>query len=149
MARLVRRTATEADSSRREFMTRLAGAGAVVALSGSAVEGLAQEIPAAKPLVDPPGTVPNASVLAEKTPAMQPHSDRPLTASVPAEQHNYAVTPNDRMFIRNNHLTPDLDAGKHRLTVKGLVDRDLTYSLEELRLQGRETAVDRRPGVGR
>jgi DMSO/TMAO reductase YedYZ molybdopterin-dependent catalytic subunit len=63
---------------------------------------------------------------------MQTHSDRPLTGSVSAEHHNHAVTPNNRMFIRNNLLTPDLDAGKHRLAIKGLVDRELTYSLEEL-----------------
>ena len=46
-----------------------------------------------------------------------------LTGSVPADQHNFAVTPNDRMFVRNNLLTPDLQVTEHRLTIKGLVDR--------------------------
>jgi len=119
--------------TRRGFMTRVAGAGAAVALSGVPVQGWTQDKPAAKPPTDPPGTVPNPGVMAEKVPEMQAHSERPLTGSVPAEHHNYAVTPNDRMFIRNNHLTPDLDAGKHRLTVKGLVDRELAYSVDELR----------------
>lgn len=119
--------------SRRDFISRLAGAGAVTALSGTALvrEALAQE---AKPAPsDPPGTIPNAQVMAEKHPAMQVHSERPLTASVPAEQHNFAVTPTDRMFVRNNLLTPDVDASKHRLTVKGLVDKELTFSVEELK----------------
>lgn len=119
--------------SRRDFMTRIAGAGAFTVIGASVPEVLAQEKPAAKPPADPAGTVPNAAVMAEKDPAMQMHSERPLTASVPAEQHNYAVTPNDRMFIRNNLLTPDIDAAKHRLTVKGLVDKELAFSVDELK----------------
>ena len=122
------------DAKRREFVTRIAGAGAVATLGGLGLprELIAQE---AKPAAaaDPAGTVPNAAVIAEKDPSMQMHSDRPLTGSVPAEQHNYAVTPNDRMFVRNNLLTPDLDAAKHRLSVKGLVDKELTFSVDELR----------------
>jgi len=119
--------------SRRDFMTRVAGAGAFTVIGASVPEVLAQEKPAAKPPADPAGTVPNAAVMAEKDPAMQMHSERPLTGSVPAEHHNYAVTPNDRMFIRNNLLTPDIDAAKHRLTVKGLVDKELAFSVDELK----------------
>jgi DMSO/TMAO reductase YedYZ molybdopterin-dependent catalytic subunit len=121
----------ELDSSRREILARIAGSGALIALG--AVPAIAQEKPAPKPPADPAGTVPNAAVLAEKSPAMQMHSERPLTASLPAEQHNFAVTPNDRMFVRNNLLTPDLDAGKHRLVVKGLVDKELSFGVDELR----------------
>ena len=120
----------ERKKDRREFVTRVAGAGAAIAL-GAVVP---RELPAQeKPPADPPGTVPNAAVLAEKAPEMQAHSERPLTGSVPAEHHNFAVTPNDRMFVRNNHLTPDLDAAAHRLSVKGLVDKELGFSVEELK----------------
>ena len=120
--------------TRRDFMTRVAGAGALAALGGSAVvDALAQDKPAPKPPADPAGTVPNSAVMAEKVPAMQAHSDRPLTGSVPAEHHNYAVTPNDRMFIRNNMLTPEIDASAHRLAVKGLVEKELTFSIDELK----------------
>lgn len=127
--------AAQAPLPRRAFMSQLAGAGLAAALGGTMVrEGLAQTPPpAAKPPADPPGTVSNATVMAEKTPAMKPHSERPLTGSVPAEEHNYAVTPNDRMFIRNNLLTPDLDAAKHRLSIKGLVDREMNFSLDDLK----------------
>src|SRR5687768_9424683 len=99
-----------ARETRREFFTRIAGAGAVAVMGGSIVPGelLAQEKGAPQPPADPAGTVPNAAVMAEKNPAMQMHSERPLTGSLPAEHHNYRVTPNDRMFIRNNLLTPDL-----------------------------------------
>jgi len=37
------------------------------------------------------------------------------------------------MYIRNNLLTPDIDAAQHRLSVKGLVDKELSFSVEELR----------------
>jgi DMSO/TMAO reductase YedYZ molybdopterin-dependent catalytic subunit len=121
------------EAGRREFVARLAGGGALLALGGAAAPLAAQDKPATKAPADPPGTVSNAAVLAEKVPEMQRHSERPLTGSVPAEQHNHAVTPNDRMFVRNNHLTPDLDAGTHRLSVKGLVDKEITFSVDELR----------------
>jgi DMSO/TMAO reductase YedYZ molybdopterin-dependent catalytic subunit len=119
--------------SRRDFITRVAGAGAFAAAGALPRDLWAQAAEAAKPPADPAGTVSNAAVLAEKSPAMKPHSDRPLTGSVPAEAHNFAVTPNDRMFVRNNLLTPDIDASRHRLTIRGLVERELSISLDELR----------------
>lgn len=118
--------------TRRRFISRLAGAGTVAILGSAHLrEALAQAVKPAP--ADPPGTVPNAVVMAEKSPAMQVHSERPLTGSVPAEQHNFAVTPTDRMYIRNNLLTPDIDASRHRLTIKGLVERELTFSVDELK----------------
>ena len=63
---------------------------------------------------------------------MQYHSERPITGSVPAHEHDFEFTPTDRVFIRNNLLTPDLDINAHRLTVKGLVDKELTFSVAEL-----------------
>ncbi len=119
--------------SRRDFITRAAGTGAFVAAGAIPHELWAQAADAPKPPADPAGTISNAAVLAEKNPAMKPHSERPLTGSVPADAHNFAVTPNDRMFVRNNLLTPDIDASKHRLTIKGLVDKELTFSLDELK----------------
>lgn len=115
--------------SRRDFITRLAAAGAM--LGPGAV--LAQEAP--KPPADPSGTVPNSAVMAEKFSAMRAHSDRPLTASLTAEFHHFPATPNDRMFVRNNLLTPDIDAAAHRLTVKGLVSKEMSFSVDELRKQ--------------
>ena len=64
---------------------------------------------------------------------MQYHSERPLTGSVPAHQHDFDVTPTDRMFVRNNLLTPDLNASEHRVIVKGLVDKEVSYSLDNLK----------------
>ena len=115
--------------SRRQFIERIAGAGAVatVAAFRQDVWGQTAETPKTPP--EPAGTVSNTAVFADKNPALKPHSDRPLTASVAAEEHNFAVTPNDRMFIRNNLLTPDIDAGTHRLVIKGLVERNSRFRL--------------------
>jgi DMSO/TMAO reductase YedYZ molybdopterin-dependent catalytic subunit len=115
--------------TRRDFIAGLAGAGALAAV-GSAPARAQQE---PKPPPDPAGTVGNEIVKAEKVPEMQYHSERPLTGSVPAEHHNYAVTPTDRMFIRNNLLTPDIAEAAHRLSVKGLVERELSFTVAELK----------------
>jgi DMSO/TMAO reductase YedYZ molybdopterin-dependent catalytic subunit len=104
---------------RREFVVGMA------ALAALREAGAQQEAP-------PPGTISNEFVKEEKSKPMQYHSERPLTGSVPAHEHDFDVTPNDRMFIRNNLLTPAIDIEKHRLTVKGLVDKELTFSVFDL-----------------
>jgi sulfite oxidase len=109
------------NQTRRQF---LAGAGALALTVGKAG---AQQPPA-----QPPGTLTNDQVKAEKSKAMQWHSERPLTGSVPAHEHDFDITPNDRMFVRNNLLTPALDMNNHRLTIKGLVDKELSWSVQEL-----------------
>jgi DMSO/TMAO reductase YedYZ molybdopterin-dependent catalytic subunit len=103
---------------RRQFLT---GAGA-----------LALGVRAAHAQEQPPGTLTNPQIKADKSPAMQWHSERPLTGSVPAHEHDFDATPNDRMFVRNNLLTPAIDINAHRLTIKGLVDRELSWSVFEL-----------------
>src|SRR5688572_24580805 len=116
------------DQTRRNFLEGAAGVGAFALLG----EALAQA-PAAKPAADPAGTIPVDVVKKEKVAAMQYHSERPLTGSVPAHEHDFDVTPSDRMFVRNNLLTPDVNAAQHRLAVKGLVDKELAFTLDQLR----------------
>src|SRR5688572_8789147 len=116
------------DQTRRNFLEGAAGVGAFALLG----EALAQA-PAAKPAADPAGTIPVDVVKKEKVAAMQYHSERPLTGSVPAHHHDFDVTPSDRMFVRNNLLTPDLNAAQHRLSVKGLVDKEISLSFDELK----------------
>ena len=116
--------------ARRAFLARMAGLSALAAAgSGVAQRALAQVAPP----VDPPGTVPNAQVLAEKISAFEVHTARPLTGSIPAEYHDFDVTPTDRMYIRNNLFTPDLDPSKHVLRVRGLVEKPLDIPLAELK----------------
>ena len=108
--------------SRRGFLTGVAGAGTLAAVSLE--QALAQ--------APPPGTISNEAVKAEKSGAMQWHSDRPLTGSVPAHEHDFDVTPADRMFVRNNLLTPLIDFRTHRLVVKGLVGKELDVAVLDL-----------------
>lgn len=116
--------------SRRRFLTGIAGAGAIAAV-GDALAQAAPAAPATTPPA-PPGTVPNDAIKGGKAKSMQFHSERPLTGSVPAHEHDFDVTPSDRMFVRNNLLTPDIDIGTHRLSVRGLVDKELSFSVAEL-----------------
>ncbi|MCX7891036.1 MAG: sulfite oxidase [Burkholderiales bacterium] len=123
------------EGTRRRFLERI-GAGSALALAGAAGlprEALAQA-PAPQPEPQVPGTIANASVLAGKDMSVfQVHSERPLTGSVPADAQDFDVTPSDRMFVRNNLLTPDIDAATARLRVVGLVDKPLDFGVEELK----------------
>jgi len=125
---------TAPELTRRELIARLGAAGAVAAFGPAILtrEALAQ----AKAPADPPGTVPNSEVLAEKDPALKPHSERPLTASLPAEFQAERVTPSARLFIRNNLFTPELNAAGHAIKVGGLVEKPLSLSLDDLRRLG-------------
>ena len=110
------------DKQRRELIGGMAGATALAALGAG--KAAAQE--------QPPGTISNDVIKGEKVKSMQWHSERPLTGSVPAHEHDFDITPKDRMFVRNNLLTPAIDINSHRLTLKGLVDRELSFSVFEL-----------------
>jgi DMSO/TMAO reductase YedYZ molybdopterin-dependent catalytic subunit len=120
------------DESRRQFLETLAAAGALAA-TGNALAQAPAAAPAAP--ATQPGTIPNELVKELKVPAMQWHSERPLTGSVPAHEHDFDVTPGDRMFVRNNLTTPVIDIDAHRLTIKGLVDKELTFSVFDLAKQ--------------
>ena len=109
------------DKARRQFVAGVAGAGALSALPFRNVWAQA-----------PAGTIDADVIKKEKAASMQWHSERPLTGSVPAHEHDFDVTPNDRMFVRNNLLTPQLDLESHRLSIKGLVDKELSFSVREL-----------------
>jgi DMSO/TMAO reductase YedYZ molybdopterin-dependent catalytic subunit len=112
------------DETRRQLLAGAAAAGTLAALG---VRNAAAQAPA-----EPAGTIPADAIKREKVKAMQWHSERPLTGSVPAHEHDFDVTPNDRMFVRNNLTTPVIDINKHVLTIKGLVDKELTFSAFDL-----------------
>jgi DMSO/TMAO reductase YedYZ molybdopterin-dependent catalytic subunit len=116
--------------NRRELLAGGAAAGVLAALGP--VRPVAAQ--AAAPAATAPGaTVANDAVKATKSAAMQWHSERPLTGSVPAHEHDFDITPTDRMFVRNNLFIPRLDAATHRVAIKGLVDRELSFSIDELK----------------
>lgn len=108
-------------AKRRDLMKAAAAAGA---LSAVPFRSAWAQAPAA--LID------SDFIKKEKAAAMQWHSERPLTGSVPAHEHDFDVTPTDRMFVRNNLLTPQLNLDAHRLLVTGLVGKELSFSVPEL-----------------
>lgn len=87
----------------------------------------------AQPATPAPAIVPNEEVLRAKDTSLQLHSERPLTASAPAEFMSFDVTPTNRLFIRNNLLTPRIDPNRHVLRIHGLVDRTVEIGLDDLR----------------
>jgi sulfite oxidase len=109
------------ETKRRDLMKAAAAAGVLSAVPFRNVWAQA-----------PAGTIETDFIKKEKAAAMQWHSERPLTGSVPAHEHDFDVTPSDRMFVRNNLLVPSLDLESHRLTIKGLVDKELSWSVREL-----------------
>jgi DMSO/TMAO reductase YedYZ molybdopterin-dependent catalytic subunit len=111
------------EMKRREFLAALAAAGSSAALGMRPAHAQSEA---------PPNTIPNEVIKGDKAKSMQWHSERPLTGSVPAHEHDFDVTPSERMFVRNNLTTPVIDIDKHRLTIKGLVDKELSFSVFEL-----------------
>ena len=130
--------------TRRTFIRTAGRLGAVLAVGStalsleSAAQTSAPALTTAQSSTPPPPPlrgpiVLNADVMAGKDPVMKVLTERPLTANSTAENLNDAVTPTNRLFIRNNLLTPDLQAAGHTLTVKGLVEKQLVLTLEELK----------------
>ena len=119
-----KKEADAASESRRHFLGAAAGAGALSALGMNKARAQSD--------APVPGTISNEMVKQDKVKSMQWHSERPLTGSVPAHEHDFDVTPSDRMFVRNNLLTPVIDINAHTLTIKGLVDKELTFSVFDL-----------------
>ncbi len=122
----------QVDQGRRQFIERIGQAGVLTVAASPLLGARAFAQQAAAPPAPIPGTVPNAAIMAEKDPAVKVLTERPLTASATAEYLHDEVTPTARLFIRNNLLTPDLDAATLRLRVTGLVDKPLDLSVEEL-----------------
>lgn len=121
----------QVDQGRRQFMERVGQAGMLTVAASPLLGARVLAQPAAVPPA-PPGTVSIATVMADKDPVVKVLTERPLTASPTAEFLHDEMTPTARLFIRNNLLTPDLDASVHKLRVTGLVDRPLDLTLEEL-----------------
>ncbi len=64
-------------------------------------------------------------------------NDRPINAETPPHLLDDPVTPNERHFVRNNGVVPDIayemDASDWRLKIDGDVNTPLEFSLEELK----------------
>ncbi len=113
-------------------MARIAGAGAVVA-TGAGFPGMSLAQGAPKPPADPAGVIGNDVVMGGKDAALKMHSERPLTASATAEYLSDDITPNNRVFIRNNLFTTEFSESTHVVEIKGLVDKPLKLTVADLK----------------
>ncbi|MDF1506341.1 sulfite dehydrogenase, partial [Roseisolibacter sp. H3M3-2] len=103
------------------------------------VEALAPgAAPAAAPAVDP-SLVPGApsAVLggraAYEAPALAPTGVTTGSAFTPLQSLHGTITPADLHFQRHHAGIPDVDPARWRLLVHGLVDRELVFTLDDLR----------------
>ena len=130
--KIIEQTDSGSRVSRRDFMTRVAGAGAIMA-TGAGVPGLGLAQDAPKPPTDPAGVIPNATAMAGKDAALKMHSERPLTASATAEYLSDDITPTNRVFIRNNLFTPQFEEASFAVEIRGLVDKPLKLTVADLK----------------
>ncbi len=69
------------------------------------------------------------------------HQQEPFNAETSLPSLNDAVTDTDAFYVRSHGAVPDLDPHAWRLGVDGLVDRELSLSMETLREAFRERTV--------
>lgn len=138
--RIIGLTDSGRGNSRRDFMTRIAAAGAAVA-AGAAMPDPAFAQAAPKPPADPAGVIPNSTVMAGKDSVLKMHSERPLTASATAEFMADDVTPTNRVFVRNNLYTTEFSEATHAVEIKGLVDKPLKLTVADLKNMFKGTAT--------
>ena len=115
---------------RRRFLSHLGGMatvlGAEIVFGRYMPSGL---IPAALAETTEPFAIPG------KDPGLIVLNDRPLNAETPAHLLDDAVTPAERLFVRNNGVPPvDVDAASWALYIDGEgVEKPLRYSLADLK----------------
>ena len=112
-------------------------AGAAAAASAFLLEKLPAQVPPAQQL-DPsaiPGTA--TSTLSARSPFEAPVRTNAgiLTGAsfTPLQDLTGTITPSDLVFERHHSGVPAIDPAKHRLVVHGLVDRSMSFSVDDIR----------------
>ena len=117
----------ETCSDRRGFL-RGAGLATMAAMVGAAIP-LHRNMPAG--LI--PAAFADENVLVGKD-GLTLLNDRPVNAETPPHLLDDAITPTARHFIRNNGIPPtETDPATWTLTVDGMVDNPMTYTIADLR----------------
>ncbi len=133
-------------SSRRRWLTDTVLLGCVTGAASavtSAIYPLGQSLGLLPANRLPPGLLPAAvaqqapNTLLASHPGLRILNDRPINAETPAHLLDDEVTPQGRMFVRNNGIPPqDVDANSWRLTISGeSVLRETTFSIADLKRQ--------------
>ncbi len=134
--------------SRRDLLTGAAGAigGAVLAglplsVDGQGAKPAVAVAPApARPVVPPDATKLQGaptSPLGERSdfyaPSRAPYGDPVGSSFTPLQDLAGVITPSDLHFERHHAGIPALDPDRHTLTIHGLVDRPLTFSVSDIK----------------
>ncbi len=126
--------------TRRALLTGTAGA-----LGGAVLAGLpgvldSQEAAPARPIVPDDATKLQGaatSPLGERspfeTPSRAPFGETVGSSYTPLQDLTGVITPSDLHFERHHAGIPALDPERHTLTIHGLVERPLTFSLDDLK----------------
>ena len=148
-------------ASRRRF---LAGAGAAAVALGAARPALAQEAAGASLSAGPAGNVPPnvpqwTRSLGEPTVAvpygkpskyevnairkLYPGLTEPMSAfsTSPLQELDGIITPNGLHYERHHAGVPQIDPAQHRLIVHGLTEREMIFTMEEIRQFPRESKI--------
>lgn len=125
---------TDEKISRRELLAGAAlGATALI----PAIPALAAQLPQS-PSADPttaPGT-PTSAVSARsafEAPARAPTGILAGSSLTPLHNLTGTMTPNDLLFERHHSGVPTIDPKKYKLVVHGMVDRPMTFTLDDLK----------------
>jgi sulfane dehydrogenase subunit SoxC len=120
-------------------VTRRAVVAATVVAAGGA---LLKQVPFAEAQQAPapdPSSVPGTGTTAQsarspfETPARTPVGTVTGPSHTPLQALTGTITPNDLVFERHHSGIPALDPKRHKLLVHGLVDRDLVFTLADLK----------------
>ena len=126
--------------SRRALIAGIGPVIGTVALSGAAVVAAQQQQPAPPPPSAPPDPSKvvgaRATPLGARSPFEQPMriaaGTQNSSARAPIDGQRGIVTPSDLHYIINHDTTPTIDPKRYTLTIHGMVDRPVVFSLDDL-----------------
>ncbi|MGA0919139.1 MAG: sulfite dehydrogenase [Gemmatimonadaceae bacterium] len=133
-------TAAPTGGTRRERLAGAAGAlgGAVIAGLPLSVDG--QEAAPARPVVPADPTKLQGGATTQvgtrspfETPTRAPYGETVGNSLTPLQDLTGVITPSDLHFERHHAGIPAIDPERHTLTIHGLVDRPLTFTLDDLK----------------
>jgi len=78
----------------------------------------------------------------EKRPLIT-YSDRPPLLETPREVFSNAITPNDQFFVRWHmpEIPTYIDPKKHTINVNGLVEKDLSFTIDQLKTEFEQVEI--------
>jgi sulfane dehydrogenase subunit SoxC len=120
-------------SGRRRFLKNAAALAGVAAGAGAGAEWAAKGQPA-KPESAAQDAAKDAQIHPESSRRGSRMSVDHITFYTPLQEYAGIITPASLHFVQqhSSHL-PDIDAQQHRLTIHGMVDRPLSFSMDDLK----------------